>query len=320
MTAIPSGVENWARLSGPAAVLDAVHTRARRGHRTESGTLTTLVLTGEQRPEVGLLLGSRWELSGKPVRLQDLAEKLAEHHLIALGLVEVLRGGQVEPDRSQRDRAQAAAEIERQHVVAQLIQAGLAVHAVEQWLADTGLPRPGSGELQTLAELVATVLTRLRTTDSGTRLAQLAADVIHDAHALDSDRQLGRGVVRLLAVVHGLPRPQRGGRAWRATWAAAGVVCDDVSSRVLALSLPLTSDSPAARRLCADASGEPVWLTLCSLAGTWTTPAVEVFVCENPIVAEAAADTSGPACPPLVCTDGIASGTALDLLAGLVAA
>ncbi|MCP2257123.1 TIGR02679 family protein [Streptoalloteichus tenebrarius] len=320
MTAtIPPGIEDWAHLPGPAAVLDAVHTRARRGHRTETGTLTTLALTAEQRRQVALLLGTRWELTGKPVRLQDLAAKLSEHHLTVLGLVEALHGRRIEPDRAHRDRAQAEAASERERAAAHLVSAGVSASAVEQWLADPGLPRPGSGALQSLAEQVASVIARLRTTGRGTRLAQLAADTVHDAHALDADRLLGRGVARLLAIVHGLPRPQRAGRAWRAAWAGAGVVCDGVSSRVLALNLPLTGESPAAR-LCAAALGEPVWLTLRSLAGNWTAPAVDVFVCENPTIVEAVADALGPSCPPLVCTDGIASGAALDLLAWLTAA
>lgn len=318
-TTIPPGIKNWARLPGPAAVLDAVYTRARRGHRTETGTLTSVPLTAEQRREVALLLGTRWELSGKPVRLQDLAAKLAEHHLTVRGLVEALHGEQIEPDQAHRSRAQAEAAAERDRAATHLIESGVAAHAVERWLADTGLPRPGSGALQILAEQVATIITRLRTTNSGIRLAQLAADTLHDAHALDADRQLGRGVARLLAIVHDLPRPQRAGRAWRAAWAGAGVMCDGVSSRVLALNLALTGQSPAAR-LCAAAPGEPVWLTLRSLTGTWTAPASDVFVCENPTVAEAAADALGQACPPLVCTDGIASGAALDLLAGLATA
>ncbi|QQQ74901.1 DUF2399 domain-containing protein [Saccharothrix sp. 6-C] len=318
-TTIPPGIKDWARLAGPAAVLDAVHTRARRGHRTETGTLTGVALTAEQRREVALLLGTRWELSGKPVRLQDLAEKLTEHHLTVRRLVEALHGEQIEPDKAHRSRAQAEAAAERERAATHLIESGVAAHAVERWLADTGLPRPGSGELQTLAEQVATVVTGLRTTSSGTRLAQLAADTLHDAHALDADRQLGRGVARLLAIEHDLPRPQRAGRAWRAAWAAAGVMCDGVSSRVLALNLPLTGESPAAR-LCAAAPGEPVWLTLRSLTGAWTASASDVFVCENPTIAEAAADALGLTCPPLVCTDGIASGAALDLLAVLATA
>lgn len=318
-TTIPPGIKDWSRLSGPAAVLDVVHIRARRGHRTETGTLAGVALTAEQRREVALLLGTRWELSGKPVRLQDLAAKLAEHHLTVRGLVEALHGEQIEPDKTHRSRAQAAATVERDRAATRLLESGVAAPAVERWLADTGLPRPGSSELQTLAEQVATVVIRLRTTRDGTRLAQLAADSLHDAHALDADRQLGRGVARLLAIEHDLPRPQRAGRAWRAAWAAAGVMCDGVSSRVLVLNLPLTGESPAAR-LCAAAPGEPVWLTLRSLTGAWTASASDVFVCENPTIAEATADALGRTCPPLVCTDGIASGAALDLLAGLATA
>lgn len=318
-TTIPSGIKNWARLSGPAAVLATVHNRARRGHRTETGTLTGVALSAEQRREVALMLGTRWELSGKPVRLQDLAAKLAEHHLTVLGLVEALHGEQIEPDKAHRSRARARAAAERDRAAAHLTKAGVPADVAGRWLLDAGLPRPGSGELQTLAEQTATVLVGLRGTGSGTRLAQLAAGTLHDAHALDADRQLGRGVARLLALLHDLPRPQRAGRAWRAAWAAAGVMCDGVSSRVLVLNLPLTGESPAAR-LCAAAPGEPVWLTLRSLTGTWTTSASDVFVCENPTIAEAAAGALGADCPPLVCTDGIASGAALDLLAGLAAA
>lgn len=43
-------------------------------------------------------------------------------------------------------------------------------------------------------------------------------------------------------------------------------------------------------------------------------------MCENPTIAEAAADALGLDCPPLVCADGIASGADLGLLAGLAAA
>jgi uncharacterized protein (TIGR02679 family) len=44
-----------------------------------------------------------------------------------------------------------------------------------------------------------------------------------------------------------------------------------------------------------------------------------VFVCENPTVVEAAADTLGERCPPLVCTDGIATTAGTDLIAGIAA-
>jgi len=110
---------------------------------------------------------------------------------------------------------------------------------------------------------------------------------------------------------HRLPRPQRAGRTWRQAWASIDVRCDAVSSRVLTLNLELAGTAPAAS-LCAVATGEPVWLTWRSLVGEWTPATMPtVHVCENPTVVEAAADTLGTRCPPVVCTDGIASGAAL---------
>ncbi|MFJ9564831.1 DUF2399 domain-containing protein [Streptomyces fuscichromogenes] len=66
---------------------------------------------------------------------------------------------------------------------------------------------------------------------------------------------------------------------------------------------------------------EPLWLSLRSLTGTWSVaPATSVFVCENPTVLEAAADEPGPRCTALICTDGMSSNAALDLVSGLAAA
>jgi uncharacterized protein (TIGR02679 family) len=64
-----------------------------------------------------------------------------------------------------------------------------------------------------------------------------------------------------------------------------------------------------------------LWLSLRSITGDWSVPAGgPVFVCENPTVLEAAADEHGAACAPMVCTDGMPSIAALDLLAGLAGA
>jgi uncharacterized protein (TIGR02679 family) len=61
-------------------------------------------------------------------------------------------------------------------------------------------------------------------------------------------------------------------------------------------------------------------LTLRSLNGEWKPVGGTTFVCENPTVAEAAADQLGTACPPLICTDGMTTTAALDLVAGLAIA
>lgn len=304
-------------MSGPSALLHAVRVRAQRGQNTETGTLSALELSADQRHEIGLLLGTRWEISGRPVRLRDVAARLAEHSLSVRQLSEVATGGPIEEHRALRERAAAQAATERAQAAGLLIGRGIDQSDVDRWLADPSLPRAGDGGLLDLTHRVATVWTCLPRHGTPIRLAQLAATALRDSHALDAGEPLGRAVARLIAVVHGLERPQRAGQTWRAAWAAVGVRCDGVSSRVLAVNLPLSGDSPAVR-LCAVSVGEPVWLTLRSLSGDWTAAAgATVFVCENPTIAEAAADALGPDCPPLVCTDGIASGAALDLIGGL---
>lgn len=317
MTRLPEGLGRWVRMSGPSALLHAVRVRAQRGHHTETGTLSALSLSTDQRREIGLLLGTRWELSGQPVRLQDVAAQLAEHGLSVRDLAEVTAGGPIEENRALRERAAAEAAAERAQAATLLTANGIDQSDVDKWLADPSLPPAGGGSLVELAIRVAAVWTCLPHSGKPTRLAQLAACALHDSHALDASEPLGRAVARLTAVAHRLERPQRAGRTWREAWAAVGVRCDGVSSRVLTVNLPLSGPSSAAR-LCSVSAGEPVWLTLRSLTGDWTVPGgAEVFVCENPTVAEAAADDLGPSCPPLVCTDGIASGAALDLITGL---
>jgi hypothetical protein len=65
---IPAGLVEWARLPGPALVLQEVRGRAAKGVRTEQGTLR-VELTTEQRREVARLLGTSWEISDRAVRM-----------------------------------------------------------------------------------------------------------------------------------------------------------------------------------------------------------------------------------------------------------
>ncbi|WP_081769339.1 TIGR02679 domain-containing protein [Nocardia nova] len=114
-------------------------------------------------------------------------------------------------------------------------------------MAETRLPRGATGELSKFAERVLRTWHALPEPGTDTRLAQLAATVFDNAHALDYREDLGRAVGRLIAHVHDLPRASRPGRDWRAAWAAAGVRRDGVSSRVLTLNLPLRGDITEAR-------------------------------------------------------------------------
>jgi uncharacterized protein (TIGR02679 family) len=95
-------------------------------------------------------------------------------------------------------------------------------------------------------------------------------------------------------------------------WASAGVALDTVSSTVLVLGLTLPGNGPVASTLAVNAAaGLPARLTLGQVRHyldaeripAADTPA-RVFVCENPTVAEAVADTLGARCAPLVCVEG----------------
>lgn len=100
-------------------------------------------------------------------------------------------------------------------------------------------------------------------------------------------------------------------------WASDGVTCDGVSAQVLVLNLPLTGDAPAVA-VCAATPGEPGWLTLRSLAGSFSLSGThDVFVCENPSIVEEAASRFGPLARPMVCTFGRPSSAAWTLLRGI---
>ena len=223
-------------------------------------------------------------------------------------------GGPVVVRSQARAAAHERALAARDRAARVLMDAGVPEPAAIAWAAEVPV-----GDLGLVADAVAKVWRHLPGSGQAVRLAQLAADVLNDAHALDANAHLGRVVARLAATVNDLPRPGRSGTAWRAAWRSVGVLCDTASSRVLVLNLPVYGLSPAAA-ICASAFGEPVWLTQRMLEQDWACHPVTVHVCENPTVVEAAADALGPACPPLVCTDGIASVAATGLIGGLAAA
>ncbi|MCX4095314.1 TIGR02679 domain-containing protein [Nocardia sp. alder85J] len=307
---VPHGLREWAALPGPARVLDTVRRRAHRGGSLDRGTLS-VTLTTEERQQVGRLLGARWEVSRRPVTLHAFASGLAGHGLTVRRFVEALDGTPLIDRREIREAEHHAARQERMRVLEILDAAGVPTEVTQRWLADRSIPNPGTGRTAELAERVAAVWARLPWAGQPWRLAQLAATVTHDAHALDYDTELGRAVARLVAAQTGIARPARPGREWRAVWSAAGVRCDTVSSRVLTLNLPL--DITAGHR-----RGVPAWLTLRDLLGPWHfEPSPQrIYVCENPTVVEAAADELGRHCAPLICTDGVPALAALDLIAG----
>lgn len=315
---LPDGIRRWLAGTGAVKVADAIRERALRGASTDRGVLRCS-LDADERHQVGRLLGVTWELSGKPVRLEHLADVLAVHGVEPRHLAEV-DGRPIVPRKQRRADAADRRASETTQVRGRLSALGIADDVLDTWLTDPGLPRPGDGALLRLTNEIVPVWQALPGAAAApVRLAELATSVHDGAHALDYDEPLGRAVARLVALVHGLDRPLRPGDAWRAAWRSAGVLCDEVSSRVLVLNLPLRGEASAVA-LTGAAPGEPVWLTLRSLNGSWTAVPGPVFICENPTIVEAAADRLGVTCPPLVCTDGVPKGAAAELVAGLASA
>lgn len=166
---------------------------------------------------------------------------------------------------------------------------------------------PAPARQQVLADTLA-VLAALP--DPGTGLARLATRVLGHAHALD-DGPVQAAVLRALAW-HDEPGVLEGAVRRRMLWASAGVALDTVSSTVLVLGLTMPGNGPAAATLAANAAaGLPARLTLGQVRHyldaervQGTSAPATVFACENPSVAEAAADALGPRCAPLVCVEG----------------
>ncbi|MFJ1992769.1 TIGR02679 family protein [Streptomyces asiaticus] len=159
--------------------------------------------------------------------------------------------------------------------------------------------------------LVASTATALRSlpADPAVSLPAFAARALGDAHGLDDGTPLATLVHSGIRALTGFPDGT--GAEWRReAWASAGLLKDALSSTVLTLGLRGT---PALD--WATGTGEPAVLTLRQLTRTppRATPPV-VHICENPTVLATAADTYGPACPPLLCLQGQPSAAALTLL------
>ena len=141
----------------------------------------------------------------------------------------------------------------------------------------------------------------------GVTRAQLAANLLGDAHALDT----GRAVATLmLAVLRSAQtrdvsfNPEGGATealSARDLWAGAGVLVNELARPALTLNLPEVAPH-----------GEPAYLSLRRLLRSSPVHPMgsavngrTVFICENPNLLAIAADQLGAACAPLVCTEGM---------------
>jgi len=223
---------------------------------------------------------------------------------------------------SLRRDAQAAQERAWHDAFAPLAAAVLARPELGPWYEDlrarglvtrlcSGNPATAAPMLSDLAKVAST----LPADDEP--LSAFAARVLADAHALDDDRPLSTLTLGTARALTG-GEPGSGAQWRRETWAAVGLLKDDLSSQVLTLGLPGDTVTATGRALAAlQAAGQPAVVTLRQLARDTPEPLppdTRVFVCENPSVVAAAADRLGTGCPPLVCVGGQPSAAAVRLL------
>ncbi|MEX1176884.1 MAG: TIGR02679 family protein [Nitriliruptor sp.] len=305
---------------------DRVHRRLEAG-RGSMGTVTLTDPSAGQRAAIDRLLGRRPSSGARVTVPLDVVDAVLREAGICTGLreaIEVLDGPVVDRAGQRRTTAQAWGTV----------TAGLA--GDEAWQRGWRDDLVGSGLLRRLAddpEHATILLERIRRVlralpATGIPLAHLAARTLGDSHALDPDRPEATLVLKALQHQH-LPPDERGplptGVDRRALWAAAGVLLDELSAPVLVWNLSTPGAGLVDQTLRSHAAvGEPVRLTLrallhhppdlTGLAGR------TVFVCENPTVVAAAADTLGPAGAPLVCSDGQPSAAVQTLLRHLAAA
>ncbi|MDB5869258.1 MAG: hypothetical protein JWP96_1590, partial [Polaromonas sp.] len=150
----------------------------------------------------------------------------------------------------------------------------------------------------------------------GLTRAQLAAQALGDAHALDN----GCAVATLVLAVLKLNREAPSGledagfeeASARELWASAGVLVNELARPALVLNLPGVGTP-----------GEPGYLSLRKLLRSppmWNVRGRLVFVCENPNLIAIAADHLGASCAPMVCTDGMPAAAQRTVLTQLAQA
>lgn len=318
-----SWLDAWAARPGPAKLLAVA--RRRFEQRGQVAGPLRVQLSPNERRDVGGLLGIPWQMRGGDATGRALEKALAAQGTTLRELVEHV-GGPLRNLSAERAVAQASREAERAEATRLLAEAGLPAVLVQWVLAVRALPSAGSGRLSAMAALVARVWRALPPPGGSIALGVLAANVLGDPHALDRNTDLGRAVARLAAAQAAVltdPAADLSRTAvttsstWRDAWASVRVACDQLSSTVLVLNLPLTGKSATAEiATTAAAGGEPVWLTSRMLTREWELAGdvTNVFVCENPAVVEAAANQLGSRSAPLVCTYGVPSDAVLRLL------
>jgi uncharacterized protein (TIGR02679 family) len=140
-------------------------------------------------------------------------------------------------------------------------------------------------------------------------IAEFAARLTGDAHALDPGAPVGTLVLRF-AAFRGAVEDLDDVEQRREAWAVVGVLLDELSAPVLVLNLRAVIGDATARAMALHADeGEPYRLSLRQLvrsrpAFTRAATGPRVYVCENPTIVAAVANRLGARSAPLVCVEG----------------
>jgi uncharacterized protein (TIGR02679 family) len=209
----------------------------------------------------------------------------------------------------------AAADGARHPGLAQLLQSSVGLGLLKR------LARQDAEAAARLRDRADLVLRRLPAL--GQPRAQLAAETLGDAHALDNGEPAATLVLAVLR--QAVPLGEDGAAPdaaeeedRRTLWARAGVLVNELARPALVLNLPLAGGGHLA-----GVAGEPAYASLRRLKRSPPRLAVAgrtVYVCENPNLVAIAADRLGARCAPLVCTDGTPAAAQRTLLAQLAQA
>lgn len=308
---MPADVGRLQRLLGGPELAEL---RRRLRSRFERGALqdefTLAHLTAAERRAIADLLGRRAAVAGS-IRIRGSALDEAFSRAGLAGslreALEVLDGPIVE-----RKAARLANDEAWRTLLAGIEHPRL--RALADDVAGVALLKRFAGGDSRLASEMLSLTSRVidRLPERGMPLAQLAARVLGDSHALDA----GRPVAALVLRAFGLDLPADEAERSRDQWARLGVTVSELAAPVLCLNLPVSGGSRSANLIRA-AAGEPVHLTLRTLLRDppqWDLKGRRVFVCENPSIVSIAADSLGNRCAPLVCTSGMPGAAQQTLL------
>lgn len=292
--------------------------RARLRQRLERGVTGTFRLGGvndTERHALASLLGRRTHASDSMTLDIGELDAALRHAGVAASLREALErlDGVIVDHKAERIALQAQWQTLRDRSADERLAAWIGQTRGLSLLKRLGRDPSAAGKILDAAQAVLDKLPA-----AGTPRSRLAAEVLGDAHALDSGRPVASVVLAVLrwanaeAADDEIPANEDSARD---VWAAAGVLVNELSRPALFLNLPAAVGFHT--------PGEPGYLSLRALLRSpprWDVAGRDIYVCENPNLVAIVADTLGARAAPLACTDGMPGAAQRTLLLQLARA